>query len=110
MSPFGILTGIAPPGVERDEAILRAAQRPIQLRSDVIQPSLAEPAARVCIDLVIGIETRDSRGMTRPPDTERADADEDTRTDLLHALVDRLDEVVDVRAPPGVAAAEASRL
>src|SRR5437764_11305032 len=92
----------APPGIQNAEPILLSADLPVELRREIVEPSIGKPPLRVGVDLSESVEAGDSCRATRPPDPERADPDEHGRPDLLDALVEISNERIDVRAAPGV--------
>ena len=92
-----------PPCVECAKAILRRVDLPIELWREIVDPSFAQPFARVGVGLAEGIESIDSFRIARAPDAEWADANGDPRLCDVHALIELLNEVIDVVATPIVA-------
>src|SRR5207249_1843797 len=93
----------SPPCVEGAKPILGATDLPVELRRNVVEPSFAQPALGVGVDLRECIETRDATRRAGSPDPEWTDADERGRTNRFDAFVQRLNELVDVRAAPRIA-------
>src|SRR5256885_1203054 len=93
----------SPPRVERAEAIFSGVHLPVELRSDVVEPALTKPFARVRKRLPEGIETIDAFWIAGAPNSERADANGDPRLGDVHPLIERRDEIIDVVPAPIVA-------
>ena len=62
----------SPPRVERAKAILHAADLPVELRNEVVEPTLRRASAASRRRSRVRVEPRDPR-RSRPPDAERAD-------------------------------------
>lgn len=107
--PDGSLAGLggfaAPPLQESHKACVRVRDVPVELRREVVDPSLAEPQSRVGVEFFVLVESFDLFGVSGSPHTERAYADFDPRFDFLGVSVEALDELVDVVSAP-VAAVE----
>ncbi len=65
---------LLPPVQQDGEALGGLVDGPVKLRGEIVGPALLEPEMGVGVETVVGIETSDLRRITRPPDTERADA------------------------------------
>src|SRR5262249_16866546 len=74
----------------------------VELRHDVVDPTLLDPFAGVGVDGVVGLQSAGLRtariGIGVAPDAERADAELHPRLDRLDALVHLLHQQVDVVA------------
>src|SRR5205814_1670096 len=82
---------------------LRALDGPVKLRREIVAPALVEPLLRISVKLAVGIEAGDALGISWAPDAEGADAELHPLLLALDAVVDALDEGVDVLAAPVVA-------
>src|SRR5262249_11674652 len=106
--PLAVLAG--PPRQQPRVALLLLADRPVQLRAEVIGPGLAQPEPGVGVQLGVLVEAGDARRVARPPDAERADAHLHPRLGRLHPAVWPAHEAVDRRTPPIAPARPASPL
>ncbi len=99
-NPAGIHTG-APPPAQKGGKGLRAAIPPIELRGQIIHPSLPQPPHGIGIDLVELIQAGlDLRRLAFGVNTEGADSEEGPGALAFHDLVGAPHEGVDVLAPP----------
>src|SRR5947207_14629643 len=91
-----------PPLQQPEVRLLRRAQFPVQLRDEVMAPSLAQPVSRVGVELVVLIESFDilDPGKSRPRDAEGADAELHRLLPLFDAVVDAMNQLADVLPPP----------
>src|SRR5438105_884359 len=92
-----------PPRVECAEAILGCVDLPIELRREIIDPSLAQPFSSVGIRLLEGVEPVDAFRRSGTPDTERTDSHRHPWLRDVNTLIKRRDKIVDVVTPPIVA-------
>src|SRR5688572_25140173 len=60
-----------PPIEQRGKALLRRIDRPVELRGEVVHPSLLEPLPRVGVQGRVRIEAVHARWIPWPPDAER---------------------------------------
>src|SRR5262245_34967037 len=73
-----ILLALARPPFEKDRKTLFVlAYWPIELRRQVINPPVDQPAARVRVKRIISVQSFDLRWESRPPDSKRTDAESD---------------------------------
>src|SRR5690606_16997126 len=68
-----------PPAEQRGEVLPRRPGLPVELRGEVIDPALGEPAARVRVEIGVRVEAARPGRVIRPPDPERADPQPDVR-------------------------------
>ena len=102
--------GAAPPAKQRRET-LRPTVAPIELRRQVVDPSLAHPFDRVPVELLVLIDpSLDARRNARHVDPERTHAKLHARPFGVHHLAHPADERIDiVPAPVGSRKRAASR-
>src|SRR6476661_3606886 len=68
-----------PPGQQRRVALRGLPDGPVELRREVVHPTLAQPAPRIGVKLVVRVEALDRRRAPGAPDAERADPHLDPR-------------------------------
>ena len=93
---------LALPVIEQHFEGLRCLiDRPIQLRSQIVQPAVAQPEFDICIQLVVLAEAGDAGGATlRTAETERADAELNPALFSMNAFMQALDQRVDILPAP----------
>ena len=99
MAAFGVLLG--PPMGQRAETVGAVPDPPIELRCEIVHPSLLEPFAGVGRNMAVGIEIGfDTGRIAGAPDAERTDAELHCGADLLQGPVETLHEAVDFTPSP----------
>ena len=87
------------------KGLARAVDGPVELRGQVVQPTLLHPQLNVGIQLVVLAETFDAgRAQLGSPQAKGADTKAHMGLDAAHRAVHRLHEAAHVVAPPIVAA------
>ena len=86
------------------ERLAGAADGPVQLRRQIVEPALLQPALHIRVELVVLAEAGHAR---RPPlgpaDAKRADAQPQPRLARAHRALQRLHQRIHIRAAPVVA-------
>jgi len=73
---------------------------PIQLRCEVVRPSIQEPLSRVAVKLRIGIKASNLRGVPRTPNSERTDSKFHPRLCRFDSDVHLVNQAVDICPAP----------
>ena len=89
-----------PPLQQNGVAQIGARCRPIELRREVVRPSIDEPLSRVAVKLRVGIKTSNLRGIPRPPHSKWADSEFHPRLCSLDPHVHLVNQTVDVGPAP----------
>src|SRR5262249_49623487 len=100
MPAFGILAD--PPPEQHGIALSGRVDLPIELRSEIVDPTVGQPFARIGIELGILVETFDLRRISRTPYAERTYAEFYPRLGRFHLFMQAFDEAVYVVPPPVV--------
>ncbi|EEF22280.1 conserved hypothetical protein, partial [Ricinus communis] len=81
--------------------LTRLADAPVQLRREIIEPAILKPRLRIGVQLVVLRKADDAaRAAVRAAQAERTDAEAHPALFAVDAVVQRLDQAVDVLAPP----------
>ena len=92
-----------PPVEQSGKTLLRRRDRPVELRREVVDPSLLKPFAGIRVDARVRVETLHAGRVIGPPDPKWRDAHLDRRLDRVYLSVHSLDEPVDVGPSPVIA-------
>ena len=91
------------PPLEQDgKTLLLGFNGPVKFRREIVEPAAGQPFPRIGIDFCVGVHPPDLLRITRPPDAFGTDAEFHPRFQRLDGMIDALDELIDVRAPPTV--------
>src|SRR6185436_9812988 len=100
-----------PPFQQHRKTQLRSVDRPIELRREIVSPSIQHPLSGVAVQLGVGVKrvAGSFRWITRTPDAERADSEFHPWLRFLDPDVYLVDQAVDVGAAPVVARESSTR-
>src|SRR6266849_9967569 len=65
---------LGPPSQQHRIALLLGIDRPIKLRTQIIDPAFRQPLPRVGEEFIVSVQALDGRGVAWAPDAKRADA------------------------------------
>src|SRR5438093_1355113 len=91
---------IRPPTEQNRETLGRRLDRPVELRREVISPTVLKPQTRVGVELVVGIQTSDLFWKSRPPNSKGTDPKLHIGLLGLDPRVERVHEFVHILPSP----------
>src|SRR5258708_24156646 len=65
---------VGPPSQQHRIALLLGIDRPIELRTQIIDPALRHPLPRAGEEFIVSVQALDGRWVASAPDAKRADA------------------------------------
>lgn len=92
-----------PPVVEILKRLSSRVDRPVELRREIVEPSLVQPLFRVAVKRFVRVHSDDARRVSRAPDSKRRHAEIHVTVVVLDEIVRVANQLVDVFSSPVVA-------